>query len=870
MKQAIPTHPAFPTRGARAQAGVAAAGYNSILQPSMGAKVSIPKRPSRSAVVLALVLAPVAVGFMGCNSDSASTSPTAAGDPEVSADSVGLSANSDSAAGADSTMMPAPFGPDTIPTQGTVLAPRYDNALPPIDTTPPAAAMASVVAGSSPLRIAADLSSPGTVGQELVVDGDFESGTGSSLSASGRPWIWGASASYFGSTDRTWFRGAVDSAAYLSAPPYFYTTTTSGTGCPCLPMPHTELLNHGGSFGATSRATTAGLSEAYQVITIPRATAPNRNITVSFWMRWKNGWYRWSRFDQDIVVWLSGTGVNVNLYEQALISPAPQQFSGGGDAARAGWQFVSVDVTPYITQNSAGTVYLGFDRYGERGYLLLDLDDISMSVTYPSLPTSTTLTVTQTGLGQPGPSPYGTSLTMMATVTTPSSPEIPTGIVAFVEGTCTSFTNTWGTATLNNGQATLITTALGAALHTLSACYTPASGTTFQPSTSSGQSYDVAHAPLVVGVLDASKVYGDPLPAFQATYTGFVNGENESSVFGTTKPSFQTSATQTSVVGTYPVAPTGLIAANYAIIYRSGTLIIAPRPLSLAVDNLDRLYGDPNPALTGTLSGVVAGDGITAAYATTAAAPSNVGIYPITVTLADPNQRLGNYVVPIPPSGLLTVKPAPLAVTVKDQSMFYGALSLPDLTAPAAGNVTGQKVGDVIGANFATAATPSSPVGSYPIAVTLTDPGNRLRNYTVPSPLPTGMLKISYYRGAGAKLLQPINQPPDQRSAFKIGSTVPVKFQLFTPTGAPVTNARVNLRYVFGDPTPDEAINESVITSSGDAGTSFRYDATSQQYVYNLSTKTPPSAGISQGTWTIYADLDDGTSISAVVDFRSK
>ena len=53
-------------------------------------------------------------------------------------------------------------------------------------------------------------------------------------------------------------------------------------------------------------------------------------------------------------------------------------------------------------------------------------------------------------------------------------------------------------------------------------------------------------------------------------------------------------------------------------------------------------YGNTNPTLTGTLTGVVSGDGITASYTTTATAASHVTTagYAITPVLNDPHAEL--------------------------------------------------------------------------------------------------------------------------------------------------------------------------------------------------------------------------------------
>ena len=102
-------------------------------------------------------------------------------------------------------------------------------------------------------------------------------------------------------------------------------------------------------------------------------------------------------------------------------------------------------------------------------------------------------------------------------------------------------------------------------------------------------------------------------------------------------------------------------------------------------------------------------------------------------------------------------------------------------------------------------------------------------------------------------VLQPVNG--DGSSIFKLGSTVPVKFQLTDASGVSVTTAAANL-YVskVSDGVAGSEV-EAISTSSATSGSLFRYDSTSDQYVFNLGTK-----GLSSGTWQLRIALDDGTS----------
>lgn len=79
-------------------------------------------------------------------------------------------------------------------------------------------------------------------------------------------------------------------------------------------------------------------------------------------------------------------------------------------------------------------------------------------------------------------------------------------------------------------------------------------------------------APLTIKANDAIKYCGQVNPVFYATYTGFVNGENESLLDGTLNLS--STANEDSGIGTYPISPSGLTSGNYEITFKSGELKI--------------------------------------------------------------------------------------------------------------------------------------------------------------------------------------------------------------------------------------------------------------------------------------------------------
>ena len=109
-------------------------------------------------------------------------------------------------------------------------------------------------------------------------------------------------------------------------------------------------------------------------------------------------------------------------------------------------------------------------------------------------------------------------------------------------------------------------------------------------------------------------------------------------------------------------------------------------------------------------------------------------------------------------------------------------------------------------------------------------------------------------------VLQPIN--PDGSSIFKLGSTVPVKFQLTDAEAAAIGGAAAHLTIAKVSNNVEGSFVEAVSTSNATTGSLFR-DAGDGQYIFNLSTK-----GLSTGTWSLKISLDDGTSYTTSISLR--
>ena len=146
--------------------------------------------------------------------------------------------------------------------------------------------------------------------------------------------------------------------------------------------------------------------------------------------------------------------------------------------------------------------------------------------------------------------------------------------------------------------------------------------------------------------------YGDP--AF--TITGVTGGASgQSVVFTSGNPAVATvSGTTVTITGSGTAVITATQAGNTnysAALAVPQTLTVTKAPLTVTAADTSRAFGAGNPSFTGTLTGVVNGDPITATYASSATATTAVGVYgtsaaeAITPTLVDPTARLGNYTV---------------------------------------------------------------------------------------------------------------------------------------------------------------------------------------------------------------------------------
>lgn len=222
---------------------------------------------------------------------------------------------------------------------------------------------------------------------------------------------------------------------------------------------------------------------------------------------------------------------------------------------------------------------------------------------------------------------------------------------------------------------------------------------------------------------DLSRYYGSANPGLSYTVGGLQNGDLLANVV-TGAPLLYATATQQSGVGLYTIVieKGSLASSSYTFgAFINGTLTVKPAPVTIDIANLSRFYGDINPAISASASGLKNSDTLADALAgwtlaTSATRNANVGDYAITANrnAADVNV---NYSLTFNP-GTLHINPAPITLTLGASSMVYGS-ALPDFRAFA--SLSGTYNGDNLAtafptALFGTAATSASSVGSYAVS----------------------------------------------------------------------------------------------------------------------------------------------------------
>lgn len=146
-----------------------------------------------------------------------------------------------------------------------------------------------------------------------------------------------------------------------------------------------------------------------------------------------------------------------------------------------------------------------------------------------------------------------------------------------------------------------------------------------------GAKLTVTQAPVTVTAKSYTIVETDGLPTYEATYSGWKNGQNESVL--TTKPALTCDVPANKTPGTYVINVAGAAAKNYSFSYTAGTLTIKQAPtITVKAAAKSMVYGDEVPELTYTVEGGTLPG--TPKLSTSATKTSPVGEYDIVVNLS--------------------------------------------------------------------------------------------------------------------------------------------------------------------------------------------------------------------------------------------
>jgi hypothetical protein len=238
-------------------------------------------------------------------------------------------------------------------------------------------------------------------------------------------------------------------------------------------------------------------------------------------------------------------------------------------------------------------------------------------------------------------------------------------------------------------------------------------------------SFDVKATPSITWVPASSIAYGTSLSALLNASSSY----NNTSVPGTFSYTAQSAGGSTVPVtavtvlapGSYTLAAsfTPSVTADYEAETASVHLLVGQAALTVAANNVGKVYGTPNPAFTGTVTGAVNNDSFTEMFSTAATNTSNAGTYAIVPSVTGTD--VSDYTVTAT-NGTLTVTKAATAATLvtSSNSITSGqSLTLTAQVMDASTGSTGTPIGTVSfydGTTLLGASTLTNSTASYTIA----------------------------------------------------------------------------------------------------------------------------------------------------------
>ncbi len=241
--------------------------------------------------------------------------------------------------------------------------------------------------------------------------------------------------------------------------------------------------------------------------------------------------------------------------------------------------------------------------------------------------------------------------------------------------------------------------------------------------------------PLIVTANNFNKIYDGQSSTSNngVTYLGFVNGDDEKNLQGIL--TYSGTAIGAKEVGTYVISAIGLTSVNYIINYQDGNLKIVKALVKISANPQSKVYGNTDPTLTYTSTGLIGTDVISGALSREVG--EQVGNYVINQGSLDAGV---NYAITYTGADL-TIGKALLTITANNKSICL-TKDFPVFTVSYAGFKNNDNENSLTAKpQVNTTANNNSPIGTYLITASAANSNNYTFSYVdgtlTISPLPT-------------------------------------------------------------------------------------------------------------------------------------
>ena len=294
-------------------------------------------------------------------------------------------------------------------------------------------------------------------------------------------------------------------------------------------------------------------------------------------------------------------------------------------------------------------------------------------------------------------------------------------------GLTVAITTTGGCSGSGSGSATITMTssATSCVVH-----YNQAGSVIYNPAPEVTETTTATKAALTITANDQSKTYGQTV-TFAGTEFNASGLKFNDTVTSVSLTSTGAAATATVAGSPYAIVPSAAVGnglSNYNITYNNGLLTVAKKDATWTTNPNSKTYGDsdPVPLTTGSGSGFLAGDNVTATYSRTAGETVAGSPYHIAATLS-PAGVLGNY--NISNNGAdFTINKKNATWTTNPNSKTYGDSDPVPLTTGSGSNFV---AADNVAASYSRVAGENVAGSPYHITATLSATGSALDNYII-------------------------------------------------------------------------------------------------------------------------------------------